>query len=54
MRKPRTFARSLAGTALLFLPLLLTLGAGEQGTDDLPWTGISAQAAAGEDDLPWT
>ncbi|MFD5453198.1 hypothetical protein ACWDTR_16425 [Streptomyces sp. NPDC003470] len=54
MRKPRTFATALAGTALLFLPLLLALGDGEQGTDDLPWTGISAQSSGTDDDLPWT
>ncbi|MEU3828449.1 hypothetical protein GT045_05865 [Streptomyces sp. SID486] len=53
MRKPRTIATALAGTALLFLPLLLAVGAGP-GTGDLPWTGISAQRSAQQTDLPWT
>ncbi|MFD7507235.1 hypothetical protein [Streptomyces sp. NPDC059850] len=55
MRKPRMVASALAGTALLFLPLFLAVGAG-QSTGDLPWTGIRAQGSAGsgEDDLPWT
>lgn len=53
MRKPRTAASALAGTALLLLPLLLVLGAG-QGTDDLPWTVIRAQDNVAQDDLPWT
>lgn len=53
MRKPRTAATALAGTALLLLPLFLSVGAG-QGTDDLPWTVVRAQSSATQDDLPWT
>ncbi|MFI0812398.1 hypothetical protein [Streptomyces echinatus] len=58
MRKPRMVASALAGTALLFLPLLLAVGAG-QGTGDalngdLPWTSVSAHGSAAENDLPWT
>ncbi|MFF9767820.1 hypothetical protein ACF1GT_14560 [Streptomyces sp. NPDC014636] len=53
MPKPRMVASALAGTALLFLPLLLAAGAG-QDTGDLPWTGISARGNVAENDLPWT
>ncbi|WP_037681371.1 hypothetical protein [Streptomyces griseus] len=53
MRKSRTFAHTLAGTALLLLLLPLAVDAG-QYTGDLPWTGISAQGSGAQDDLPWT
>ncbi|MFG2500374.1 hypothetical protein ACGFSB_19435 [Streptomyces sp. NPDC048441] len=53
MRKPRTVASALAGTALLLLPLLLAMDAG-QSADDLPWTGIRAQGSVTQGDLPWT
>jgi hypothetical protein len=53
MRKPRTVATALAGTALLLLPLLLAVDSG-QGAGDLPWTGIRAQGIVTQGDLPWT
>lgn len=37
MRKPRTVAAAFLTTALLFLPLLLSVTSG-MGTGDMPWT----------------
>jgi hypothetical protein len=59
MRKPRPIAAAFITTAFLFLPLLGG-AATHSGTDDLPWTVISAAGDTetagdtGTTDLPWT
>ncbi|MEV0493167.1 hypothetical protein [Streptomyces atratus] len=56
MRKPRPIEAAFITTAFLFLPFLPLFGAAATGpgTDDLPWTGISAAGGTGTTDLPWT
>ncbi|WP_406421811.1 hypothetical protein OH809_15685 [Streptomyces sp. NBC_00873] len=53
MRKPRPTAAAFITTAFLFLPLLGG-AATDPGTDDLPWTVITAAGDTGTTDLPWT